>query len=73
MTLTWVPREQNGLVDALTNRDFGNFRKENRMEVDAGSLGFKFFLQMVRVAESLCADPVARTCERTSIGSFKKC
>ena len=49
MTLTWVPRGQNELADALTNGDFGNFRKENRMEVDVGSLSFK-------ILDSLYAD-----------------
>ena len=56
MTLTWVPRGQNELADALTNGDFVNFRKENRMEVDVGSLGFKILPEMVRVADSLYAD-----------------
>ena len=56
MTLTCVPRGQNELADALTNGDFGNFRKENRMEVDVRSLGFKILPEMVRVADSLYAD-----------------
>ena len=44
MTLTSVRRAQNELADALTNGDFGNFRK-----VDVGSLGFKILPEMVRV------------------------
>ena len=56
MTLTCVLREQNVLADALTNGDFVNFRKENRMEVDVGSLGFNILPEMVRVADSLYAD-----------------
>ena len=47
---------QNQLADALTNGDFGNFWKENRVEVDVGSLGFKILPERVRVADSLFAD-----------------
>ena len=55
-TQTWVPREQHELADALTNGDLGNFRKENRMELDDGSLGFKILREMVRVADKVHAD-----------------
>ena len=48
-----MPRGQNELADVLTNGDFGNFRKEKRMEVDVGSLAFKILPEMVRVADSL--------------------
>ena len=42
MTLTWVPRGQNELADALTK--------------GGGNLGFKILPEMVRVADNLYAD-----------------
>ena len=35
-----MPRLQNEEADALTNSVFHHFRKENRIEVDLGKLGF---------------------------------
>jgi bisphosphoglycerate-independent phosphoglycerate mutase (AlkP superfamily) len=53
MDLKWIPRGQNELADALTNKDFKAFSRDKRMHVEVADLGFIILPQMIDVAEHL--------------------
>ena len=52
----WIPRLQNEEADALTNCEFHHFRKENRIEVDLGKLGFLVMDELFEVGESYMSE-----------------
>ena len=46
LSLTWKPREENKLADALTNQDFSSFSLEQRVDVAFSDLPLTLLNEM---------------------------
>ena len=72
----WLPRLENEEADALTNFDYRHFRKENRIAVEIGNMGFEVMDKLFKLGEEyltkLEAEKARRKQEGGQAGKKKK-
>ena len=72
----WLPRLENEEADALTNFDYRHFRKENRIAVEIGNMGFEVMDKLFKLGEEyltkLEAEKTRRKQEGGQAGKKKK-